>query len=91
MRTDAAQVGGVLVFDAPVQELCDRRLVLLLEHLAVAHRLVAVGVGNVTVLGHLVDEEERQTLDATEEQRRLLLQVALDRLADLDAPDVVLG
>ena len=71
------------------QPLGHNGLVLLLEDLAVAHGCVVAG--KVAVLGHLIDEEQRQALDATAKQRFLLLQVALDGLADLDALHVVGG
>ncbi len=45
----------------------------------------------VAVLGDLVDEEQRQHLDALREELALLVQVRADDLADLDAPLRVLG
>ena len=44
----------------------------------------------LTVLRHLVDEEQRQHLDSATEQDPLPLQVRADRLADLQPPFVVL-
>ena len=52
-----------------------------------AYSPLLVGLVVVAVLGDLVDEEQRQHLDALGEERLLLLEVRLDRLADLDAAD----
>ena len=81
---------GVEALLAPVV-LLDRPGVLLLEDAAVlADGLPPVLVVGA-VLGHLVDEEERQALDAAREERLLLLEVAPYGLADLDAAHVGLG
>ena len=63
--------------------------ILLLEDLPVADgRAVA---GHVAVLRDLVDEEEREALDAATEERLLLLEVAPDGLAYLHALHVLEG
>ena len=52
-----------------------------------AQRLVAILV-ILAILGHFVDEEQRQALDALAEQPRFLLQVRDDGLADLNPPHI---
>ena len=65
------------------------RLVLLLEYACVFAESVLAVV--IAVLADLVDEEQRQHLDALREQLALLLQVGADDLTDLDAPLRLLG
>ena len=66
-----------------------RRVVLLLEDAGVvAERVLAVVVA---VLRDLVDEEQRQHLDALREELALLVEVGADDLADLDAALRLLG
>jgi hypothetical protein len=43
-------------------------------------------VGVAAILRHLVDEEQGKHLDALMEQRLFFVEVRLDRLANLDAP-----
>ena len=65
--------------------------VLLLEDAPVLARGLGAVLVVDAVLPHLVYEEERETLDAAPEQRLLLLEVALDCLANLHAPQVGLS
>mgnify|MGYP001565684970 CR=1 FL=1 len=79
---------GLIVDRQLRQKFLFEKLILLLEHAGVF--ALFVGLGIVAVLHHLVDEEERQHLDALGEELLLLVEVRLDRLADLDAPYVAL-
>ena len=65
------------------------RGVLLLEHA----RIVAEGVFTavVTVLGNLIDEEQREHLDALAEQLTFLVQVSAHNLPNLDTPLLFFG
>ena len=67
----------------------DNRIVLLFEDPLVLTFLIRLVV--VLVLLHLVNEEKAQGLDALMEEILLLLKVAPDGLADLDAPDLILA
>ena len=94
----AAQVGlvsgGRLVEGQLAKDLVANQRVLLLEHPRVLAERVFSGV--VTVLRHLVDEEQGQHLDTLAEEFPFLVQVGTDDLPDLDAAlgvlrDVAIG
>ena len=72
-----------------VQHLVEVQVVFLFEDAGVLALLVSLRV--VAVLGHLVDEVQRQHLDALLEQGLLLVEVGLDRLANLNAAQRGLG
>ncbi len=65
--------------------------ILLLEYLAIATEQGISFVVILAVLSHLVDEEEREALDATMEEGALLAEVCLDGFPYLDASLVVGG
>ena len=66
-----------------LQYLVQMLVVLFLENAGVLALFVVCAI--VAVLGHLVDEEQRQYLDALLEQPLLLVEVCLDGLANLQA------
>ena len=68
---------------SPRISLNDRYVLLLEDARVVAEGVLAVVVA---VLGDLVDEEQRQDLDALREKLALLVEVRADDFADLDAP-----
>ena len=72
-----------------VQHLVEVQVVFLFEDAGVLALLVRLRV--VPVLSHLVDEVQRQHLHALLEQGLLLVEVGLDRLANLDAAQRRLG
>ena len=80
---------GVLVEGQRRQLLGYLRLVLLDEDAGVVAEGVLAVI--VAVLGHLVDEEQREHLDPLGEQLALLVDVGADHLPDLDAPLRVVG
>ena len=72
-----------------VQHFVEVEVVFLFEDAGVLALIVGLRV--VTVLGHLVDKVQRQDLHALLEQGLLLVEVGLDRLANLDAAQRGLG
>ena len=72
-----------------VQHLVEIQVVFLFEDSGVLALLVGLRV--VAVLGHLVDEVQRQDLHALLEQGLLFVEVGLDRLANLDAAQRCFG
>ena len=84
----AVPLGGLVEVEL-AEVVGQHSLVLLLEDARVLAERVLPAV--VSVLGDLVDEEERQRLDALREQFTLFIEVSADDLAYLDAPLLVLG
>ena len=89
----ATQVGLILLgrrVDGEFAEhLVTNRGVLLLEHPRIVAESVLTAV--VAVLGDLVDEEQREHLDALAEQLAFLVQMGTNDLTNLDAPLGLLG
>ena len=71
------------------EHLIGKLRVLLLENPGVVAQRVVTCV--IAVLRHLVDEEQRQHLDALREELALLIEMGADHLADLDAALGLLG
>ena len=65
------------------------RVLLLKDTTVLAYTLLSVLVIGA-VFGHLIDEEEREAFDSACEKRGLLLEVALDGLANLHATNITL-
>ena len=89
-RRPSFKVSHILrIKEIRVLRIMDNRIVLLFEDPLVLTFLIRLVV--VLVLLHLVNEEKAQGLDALMEEILLLLKVAPDGLADLDAPDLILA
>ena len=65
--------------------------ILLLEHRTVFAQHLSTVFIVPSVLCHLVDEEQREALDAPVKELFLFLEVGEDRFPDLDAAHVLLG
>ena len=75
-----------LIIQLLVEHIPIRRL----EHLRISALRFSVLLID-TVIRHLVDEEERQNLNALLIKLKLLVEMCLNRLANLDSPKRVLG
>ena len=90
LHGNAAKVGHIIGIEH-VLLFVQLRHVFLLEYLAIASQELLSVLVIFTVVCHLINEKERQTLDAPLEQGGLLAEMRLDGLAYLYACLVVGG